>query len=77
MKPGSGWTKPSGADRLVTSVSLFDVYRGKGVPAGKKSVALHLAFSRDDRTLESAEVDAAMARVRAVLEKGFAAEMRA
>ena len=50
-----------GAGPLCQSVEVFDVYRGKGVGAGRKSVALRLTY-RDPggaRTLTDAEVDAA------------------
>lgn len=45
-------------DHLLHEVSLFDVYRGKGIDAGKKSVALHLEFLHPHRTLTAEEVDA-------------------
>jgi len=51
----------AGAGALCASVEVFDVYRGKGVAAGKKSVALRLTY-RDpagQKTLTDAEVDAA------------------
>jgi phenylalanyl-tRNA synthetase beta chain len=34
---------------------VFDEYRGAGVPEGKKSLALHLRFQADDRTLTDAD----------------------
>ena len=48
-----------GADRaLVADVSVFDVYEGPGVPAGKKSVALAVTPQPKDRTLTDAEIEA-------------------
>jgi phenylalanyl-tRNA synthetase beta chain len=41
------------ASALLRSVELFDVYRGKGMPEGMKSVAVHLTFSAPERTLTS------------------------
>lgn len=47
----------AGADRgLVREVSLFDVYQGKGVPEGKKSVAISVVLQADDRTLTDADL---------------------
>ena len=46
-----------GAKGLLKAVSLFDVYTGKGVPEGKKSVAFNLELRADDRSLTSQEAD--------------------
>ena len=46
-----------GARGLLKEVSLFDVYRGKGVEDGKKSVAFNLVLRADDRSLTSEEAD--------------------
>ena len=46
-----------GARGLLKEVSLFDVYRGKGVDEGKKSVAFNLVLRADDRSLTSEEAD--------------------
>ncbi|MEI6510901.1 MAG: phenylalanine--tRNA ligase subunit beta, partial [Candidatus Uhrbacteria bacterium] len=65
------------ASKLLVSVELFDVYRGKGVEDGKKSVAVHLSFASPDRTLSSEEADREVAAIVAVLTKQFDATMRA
>lgn len=41
---------------LLSDVSLFDVYEGKNIPEGKKSLAFHLVFLANDRTLQESEV---------------------
>ncbi len=46
-----------GAKGLLKGVHLFDVYTGKGVPEGKKSVAFNLELRADDRSLTSQEAD--------------------
>lgn len=47
------------ADRnLIDSVTVFDVYEGKGVPDGKKSVAVAVRIQPKDATLTEAEIDA-------------------
>ncbi len=64
------------ASPLVTSVEWFDTYRGKNLREGKKSLAMHLAFSSNERTLESAEVDALMEKISLGLKEHFSAELR-
>lgn len=48
---------------LLAEVRLFDVYRGKQIPPGKKSLAFSLAFQAADRTLTDAEVEAEKHRI--------------
>ena len=48
---------------LLRGIELFDLYRGKQIEAGKKSVAVHLTFTADDRTLTSEEVDGDMQKI--------------
>ena len=40
----------------LEAVSIFDVYKGKGLPPGKKSLAFNLRFRANDRTLTDKEV---------------------
>lgn len=47
----------SAGGKLLDDVHLFDVYRGKGVAAGKKSLAVALAYRAPDRTLSAEEVE--------------------
>ncbi|MBX9801544.1 MAG: phenylalanine--tRNA ligase subunit beta [Caulobacteraceae bacterium] len=54
----------AGADKaLITGVSVFDVYRGAGVPEGMKSVALEVSIQPRDATLTEAEIEALSARI--------------
>ena len=46
-----------GAKGLLKEVALFDIYQGKGIPEGKKSVAFSLVLRADDRSLTSEEAD--------------------
>ena len=50
---------------LVEDATLFDVYRGPPIPAGKKNLALAIRYRAADRTLTDAEADAAHAHRRA------------
>ena len=60
------------AGSLLESVEPFDVYEGKPIPEGSRSVAIHLSFRAPGRTLTDAEVDAAMNDViHAVKHEGF------
>jgi len=47
----------------VEAVEVFDVYHGRGLPAGKKSLAFALAFRSAERTLTDDEVNAAFGRI--------------
>jgi phenylalanyl-tRNA synthetase beta chain len=50
-------------EALVEEVTLFDVYRGAPVPAGKKNLALAIRYRAAERTLTDAEADQAHARI--------------
>jgi phenylalanyl-tRNA synthetase beta chain len=52
----------SSAGPLLEGVAPFDVYAGKGIPDGFRSVAYRLTFRAPDRTLTDAEVDEAVQR---------------
>lgn len=60
----------------VEQVSLFDVYEGEQVGAGKKSVAYSLTLRAADGTLTDEEVEKVMARVMKALEQKFGAKLR-
>ena len=65
-----------GAKGLLKEVSLFDIYRGKGIPEGKKSVAFSLVLRSDDRSLTSEEADADVKSILETLEKELGAVLR-
>ena len=61
--------------KLLRGVSLFDVYEGKNLPAGKKSYAVKMIFQDSEKTLTDKQTDAAMERIiKAVRDLG--AELR-
>ena len=64
------------AGKLLESVKLFDVYKGKGIPDGKKSVAYSLSMRAPDRTLTDEECDKAMRAAISALETEFGAQLR-
>ena len=65
-----------GAKGLLKEVTLFDIYRGKGVAEGKKSVAFNLVLRADDRSLTAAEADEDVKSVLALLESELGAVLR-
>jgi phenylalanyl-tRNA synthetase beta chain len=60
----------------VESVDVFDLYEGKGLPAGKKSLALALVFRSPSRTLTDDEVNAALLKVREEVAKATPYQVR-
>ncbi|MBV9904938.1 MAG: phenylalanine--tRNA ligase subunit beta, partial [Alphaproteobacteria bacterium] len=66
-----------GADRtLIESAAIFDVYEGKGVPEGKKSLAVTVRIQPKDKTLTDAEIDAIVAKIVAAVTKATGASLR-
>ena len=65
-----------GAKGLLKECKLFDIYRGKGVDEGKKSVAFNLVLRADDRSLTSEEADADVKSILEALEKELGAVLR-
>ena len=65
-----------GAKGLLKDVTLFDIYRGKGIPEGKKSVAFSLVLRADDRSLTAEEADSDVKSILETLEKDLGAVLR-
>jgi phenylalanyl-tRNA synthetase beta chain len=61
---------------LVEAVTLFDVYKGAPLPAGKKNLALAITYRAPDRTLTDGEADDAHARIVKRLVATVGAELR-
>ncbi|OZS45042.1 phenylalanine--tRNA ligase subunit beta [Photobacterium sanguinicancri] len=61
---------------LLTGVNLFDVYRGKGVEEGNKSLAIALSLQSTERTLEEADIANAVEAIVAALAEKFNASLR-
>jgi len=57
------------AGKLLRDVALFDIYRGAGVPEGKKSLAFSLSLRADDRTLTDVESENIMSKILTALEE--------
>ena len=65
-----------GAKGLLKDVSLFDIYTGAGIPAGKKSVAFSLTLRADDRNLTAEEADADVKSILDLLKSELDAVLR-
>jgi phenylalanyl-tRNA synthetase beta chain len=64
------------APAIVRDIALFDMYQGKGLDENKKSLAFHIVMQDTARTLEDAEIEAAVAQLVAVATRDFAASLR-
>ena len=64
------------AKKLLKSVSLFDVYRGDNIPAGKKQYALNFVLQDEERTLTDAETEKTMDKILTNFKNEFGAILR-
>ena len=64
------------AGKLLRDIRLFDIYRGTGVPEGKKSLAFSLSLRADDRTLTDSDSEAVISKVLAALKEKLGAILR-
>ena len=62
--------------KLLRKVTLFDIYRGKGIPEGKKSMAFSLELRADDRTLTDEDSVGVVNKVLEKLEADLGAVIR-
>jgi phenylalanyl-tRNA synthetase beta chain len=65
---------PNGS--LLSSIELFDEYRGEHVPEGQRSLAFRLIYRAEDRTLTDEEVNPVHQNVRDLLEEKFRVSLR-
>ena len=64
------------AGKLLREIRLFDIYRGPGVPAGKKSMAFSLVLRADDRTLTDTDSETVVSKVLSALAAKLNAVLR-
>ena len=57
----------SAGGKLLRGVKFFDIYRGTGVPEGKKSVSFALELRADDRTLTDTDSEGVVSKILAAL----------
>ena len=66
-----------GAERtLIETVTVFDVYEGKGVPEGKKSLAISVRLQPKDKTLTDAEIEGVAQKIVAAVAKATGGILR-
>ncbi len=61
---------------LITEVALFDIYKGKGIESGKKSLAFLVLMQDTHKTLVDNDADAAMAKLLDVMTNQYGATLR-
>ena len=64
------------AGKLLRNIRLFDIYRGVGIPEGKKSMAFSLELRADDRTLTDVDADTVFNKVLDALKTNLDAVLR-
>ena len=66
-----------GAERaLIETAAIFDVYEGKGVPEGKKSLAIAVRIQPRDKTLTEPEIEALVQKIVSAVSKATGAVLR-
>ena len=77
VKAGDIVRAAQGADRkLITDVTVFDVYEGKGIDEGKKSIAIAVTIQPREKTLTDQEIEAVAARIVAEVTKKTGGTLR-
>ena len=61
---------------MISAARVFDLYAGKGVPEGKKSIAIAVTLQPVERTLTDAEIEAVSAKIVAAVTKATGAALR-
>ena len=64
------------AGKLLRNIRLFDIYRGVGIPEGKKSLAFSLELRADDRTLTDTDSEQVTSKILTALENELGAVLR-
>src|ERR1700691_1090656 len=77
VKAGDIVRAAQGVDKkLITGVTVFDVYEGKGIDDGKKSVAIAVTIQPREKTLTDQEIDAVATRIVAEVTKKTGGALR-
>jgi phenylalanyl-tRNA synthetase beta chain len=62
--------------QLISDVALFDVYRGQGVPEGKKSLAIEVTLQPREKTLADTDIEAVSAKIVSAVMKATGGALR-
>ena len=77
VKSGDIVRSAQGVDKkLITDVSVFDVYEGKGIDDGKKSIAIAVTIQPREKTLTDQEIDAVAGKIVAEVTKKTGGSLR-
>jgi phenylalanyl-tRNA synthetase beta chain len=77
VKSGDIVRAAQGADKkLISGVTVFDVYEGKGIDDGKKSIAIAVTIQPHEKTLTDQEIEAVAARIVAEVTKKTGGALR-
>jgi phenylalanyl-tRNA synthetase beta chain len=63
--------------KLITQITVFDVYEGEGIAPGKKSIAIAVTLQPRDKTMTDQEIDAVAAKIVAEVAKRTGGTLRA
>ena len=63
--------------KLITNVTVFDVYEGEGIEPGKKSIAIAVTLQPREKTMTDAEIEAVAAKIVAEVGKRTGGVLRA
>ncbi|MET4386986.1 phenylalanyl-tRNA synthetase beta chain [Bradyrhizobium sp. F1.4.3] len=78
VKAGDIVRTAQGVDKkLITGVNVFDVYEGKGIDDGKKSIAIAVTIQPREKTLTDQEIEAVAAKIVAEVTKKTGGTLRA
>ncbi len=66
----------SNAGKYLKNVNIFDLYAGKNIGEGKKSIAFSLSYQATDKTLVDSEVEESINKVVNSIETKFGAQLR-
>lgn len=66
----------SAAGKLLRNIKLFDIYRGKGIEVGQKSMAFSLELRADDRTMTDSDSEQVISKILIALQNELNAALR-
>ena len=66
----------NGGGKILQNAKVFDVYTGKGIPEGKKSLAFSLELSDPNKTMTDEEITNVLNKISDTLNKKYKAELR-
>jgi len=74
----AAWSSPEYSPRkLITGVTVFDVYEGKGIDETRKSIAIAVTIQPREKTMTDEEIDAVGAKIVAEVAKKTGGTLRA